>query len=29
MEYVDLDRKMMFDSEILLKKKKLVDDDMF
>jgi hypothetical protein len=29
MEYVDVDRKMMFDSEILLKKKKLVDDDMF
>ena len=29
MDYVDLDRKMMFDSEILLKKKKLVDDEMF
>lgn len=29
MEYTDLDRKALFDSEILLRKKKMIDDDMF
>lgn len=28
-EYTDLDRKAMFDSEILLRKKKMIDEDMF
>lgn len=29
MEYTDLDRRALFDSEILLRKKKMIDDDMF
>ncbi|CAK56757.1 unnamed protein product (macronuclear) [Paramecium tetraurelia] len=29
MEYTDLDRKALFDSEILLRKKKMIDEDMF
>lgn len=29
MEYIDLDRKALFDSEILLRKKKMIDEDMF